>query len=118
VDPATYQPSPWSGVLSYTVCASQCGSATYDVVATDDGVMIKGPSPLAPATSATHSFTITVNCPNSPPQFTNAADPAPVLPSASPVPVAIAGWAAQAGGISPSTPAGLLGEANQRLAFK
>ncbi|HYR27060.1 MAG TPA: Ig-like domain-containing protein, partial [Thermoanaerobaculia bacterium] len=53
------------GTLTYTATANAYGSATFDVVLTDDGS----------ATSIAHQFTITVNPINDAPSFTIAANP-------------------------------------------
>jgi hypothetical protein len=54
-----------SGNLTYTAAADTNGTATFNVVLTDSG----SNTPPSDNTSATHSFTITVNAVNDPPTF-------------------------------------------------
>jgi PKD repeat protein len=60
ISPTAYSASP-TGDLTYTIAGGQCGTATYAVVATDDGVMTPGPN-LPPASSTPHTLVINVDC--------------------------------------------------------
>ncbi len=76
-----------SGDLTYTLAANANGTATVDIVLTDNG------SNVAPSdnTSTTASITITVNAINDEPSFSNSGDPSAHNEDAGAI--TISGWA-------------------------